>query len=257
MASSVFIALPAFGQVMTTHTTYSLMELAKRLIAAGWDYYFSSYTFPDIGDSRNLMTTAWFDTTDAEWMLQVDADMGFPSQLVLDGLAFGKPVMGCTYPKKTYPIQYVGAWGNSSKAVIENGFMRVDGVGFGVTLIHRSAIQGMLDSGQAKSHVSTADVGGRQLSEFGIKRVIRAFDRIRLESGDDLSEDFSFCLRHRNSGGEVWANINHRVTHVGQHGYSGRYADSIEAHPVQQLPPVQFHRNGKARDGGLLPARAV
>lgn len=223
---SVFIALPAFGQTCTTHTTFSLMALAKVLLANGYDYYFSDYSYPDIAESRNCLTTIWYDRSEAEWMLQVDADMKAEPSLVLDMLAFGKPLTGALYPKKTYPLQFVGSWGKSPR--VEGGFMQVDRIGFGVALIHRSAITSMLESGEAKSVTPKGDVGDRLLKDFNLTRVIKAFTKVETD-GAELSEDYSFCHRHARSGGEVWANIDHRIIHVGQHGYSGRFADVLGA----------------------------
>jgi hypothetical protein len=223
---SIFIALPAFGQTATTHTLASLMALAKVLIANGYDYYFSDYSYPDIADSRNMLTTIWHDRSEAAWMLQVDADMSFEPQLVLDMLECGKPLVGCLYPKKRYPIEFTGSWGALGKPKLEDGFMQVDRIGFGVTLIHRSVIAAMLESGQAQVSSPTRHVAGRLLKDFNLTRVIKAFTTVEVD-GEPLSEDYSFCHRYTQSGGEVWAAIGHRITHVGQHGYSGRFADQL------------------------------
>lgn len=258
---TIFIALPAFGQVCTTHTTASLMALSKHLRPPEYDFHFSDFSFPFIDDSRNLLATFWFDNTADDWLLQIDADMRFNPQLVLDMLGSGHLLTGCLYPKKTYPLQFVGTWGQRSKAGIENGFMEVDGIGGGVMLAHRSVLQAMLDKGVAE--IDTRDQA--TLKDFGLKRIIRAFDRIDTEGGR-LAEDFSFCHRHQQCGGDVWASINHRVIHVGQHGYAGRYADqigsvraagAIETNSLQPLPAVQFHRNGKNGGDQLLGAQAL
>lgn len=216
MPQSVFIALPAFGQTNCSQTTFSLMALAKALIRSGRDYYFSDYSFPDIAESRNALTTIWYDKTDAEWMLQVDADMAWGPQLIIDMLEFGKPLTGVLYPKKRHPIEFVGSW--KAGALIQNGFMQMEGIGFGITLIHRSVVHDMLESGVAES-----DPRGH---DFGLGRLIRAFDIIKVD-GRRLPEDKSFCHRHKQCGGEVWANISHKIGHVGQHEYSGRFADGL------------------------------
>jgi hypothetical protein len=45
-----------------------------------------------------------------------------------------------------------------------------------------------------------------------------------------LSEDMSFCYRWINQcGGEIWANVNHRISHVGPFDYAIRYASILEA----------------------------
>lgn len=214
-----------------TGTTFSLMALAKALLHSGRDYYFTNWAFPDVAESRNVLTTMWFDKTDAEWMLQIDADMAFPPQLVIDMLAFGQPVTGCLYPKKKYPLEYVGYW--NERPPIRDGFMKVEGIGFGVTLIHRSAVAKMLEAGAAQSDERDGDVAGHLLADLGLTRLIRAFDRIDTDRGR-LSEDYSFCERHRQCGGEVWASIAHQITHIGLNGFAGRFADTVATLPAKE-----------------------
>ncbi len=43
-----------------------------------------------------------------------------------------------------------------------------------------------------------------------------------------LSEDLAFCERWRLCGGEVWANVNHLIGHIGPYNYAIRYADYLE-----------------------------
>ena len=223
--AKIFIALPAFGRQNYTPTTASLMQLSQALHAAGHSFYFSTLSNSTIDELRNAMLTIWYDkTTDADWMLQVDADMDFEAQLVLDQLKFDRPLMGCRYPRKTYPVGFVGRELNTPARVID-GFMEMDLIGFGVTMIHRSCVKTLLDSGQARSDEKIErHTAGDILKSYGLTRIIRAFDKIEDENGM-LSEDMSFCRRYRNAGGEVWAATHHRITHVGPHGYIGRYAD--------------------------------
>ena len=45
-----------------------------------------------------------------------------------------------------------------------------------------------------------------------------------------LSEDMSFCYRWTElCGGEIWANVNHRINHVGPFDYAIRYQGILEA----------------------------
>lgn len=226
--------MPAFGQANTSATTTSLINLVQVLERKGIKTAFTAMSFPDIAELRNMFTTIWMDRTDASHMLMVDADMGFEPELVEDMLGFDKPLVGCLYPKRTYPIDFVGrgvAAGITPN--LDSGFMEVEGVGFGVTLIRRDAIHAMLAKGIAKSDDRMAThTAGPMLAKQGVTRLIRAFDTIETETGR-LTEDLSFCRRHRDAGGQVWANITHRITHVGPHGYSGRFIDRIVV-PKQQ-----------------------
>jgi hypothetical protein len=43
-------------------------------------------------------------------------------------------------------------------------------------------------------------------------------------SGTFLSEDYSFCRRWTDMGGEIWADLESRLTHVGPMVFNGNVA---------------------------------
>lgn len=229
VARKVLIALPAFGRINCTETTMAVMSLPPALYSRGIGYYFATQTFTDIGELRNMLLTLWYDRLlDAEHILMVDADMGFAPELVLDMFAFDQPLVGCLYPKKTNPITYVGRGMSPGPGRVDRGFIEVEGAGAGVLLIRRDCVAAMLEQGAAVSDDRLAThTAGPLLAEWGVKRLIRAFDPIETETGR-LTEDLSFCRRHRECGGTVWAAGHHRVTHVGPYGFSGRFLDRAE-----------------------------
>jgi hypothetical protein len=67
-----------------------------------------------------------------------------------------------------------------------------------------------------------------------------------------VSEDLSFCIRHRNAGGKVWAAIGHKISHVGPYDFAARYLDVVE----QQANQVQMEAVKPMSDAeiALLPA---
>lgn len=268
--------MAAFGRTNCTETTMALMALPPALASQGISYAFCTQSFPDIGELRNMLLTLWYDRLpEYTHMLMVDADMGFPPELVLDQFAFDQPLVGCLYPKKTNPISFVGR-GKSAKPIVDRGFVEVDGMGFGVTLIRRDCVTAMLDQNAAQSDDRLAHhIAGALLAEWGVKRIIRAFDPIETPTGK-LSEDLSFCRRHRDSGGTVWANGNHKITHVGPYGFSGRFldhddqrkdrvhvefadrcGDGVKARTVFGLPPMQLQESASTGQGGLFRPSAL
>jgi hypothetical protein len=50
---------------------------------------------------------------------------------------------------------------------------------------------------------------------------------IEKETGQYLSEDYAFCRRWRDLGGEIFADFDSRLTHVGHASYEGSLKDSI------------------------------
>lgn len=221
--SKIFTAMPAFGQVNTSFTTASLVATTRFLAERGIFGGFGQMSFPDLEDLRSMFLTIWFDKIDASHILFVDADMQFDPQLVLDMVDFDKELVGCLYPKRTLPISWVGS-ALPGPEQREQGFLKVEGIGFGVALVSRECVQRIIDGGCEIERNLDRSAAGQVLKSQGIDRMIRAFDKVRL-ADSTLSEDFSFCRRFLDVGGDVWAAIDHRVTHVGHYGFSGCYSD--------------------------------
>lgn len=224
----VLICCPAFGEQMNTRTAQSIYNVGQYLTFKGIPNSFFTISAGDIEEVRNLVVTNWFDQHPAlSHLLMVDADMQFPVDLVADMLAFGKPLTGCFYAKRKFPAEPVGrAFNEGSVDDLVDGFLKVAGVGGGVLLISRHVIQTML---QKLPEVVDADVSGHPgRSTMSQSRLIRAFDKYRDDRGVKLSEDLAFCDRWMRCGGEVWANVNHLIGHIGLHNYAIRYADYLE-----------------------------
>lgn len=229
----VLICCPAFGEQMNTKTAQSVYNVGQYLTFKGIPNSFFTISAGDIEEVRNLIVTNWFDQHPSlSHLLQVDADMAFPVELVADMLAFNKPVTGCFYAKRKFPAEAVGrAFNEGSVDDLVDGFLKVAGVGGGVLLISRHVIQTMLEK---LPEVIDKDVSGHPgRSSMTESRLIRAFDKYRDAQGVKLSEDLAFCDRWARCGGEVWANVHHLIGHIGPHNYAIRYADYLENKAAQ------------------------
>lgn len=221
----VLICVPAFGHMMNSQTAVSLIaltkELADRQIFGGCN----AVSFPDLIDLRNIFLTLWYDRSDASHLLLVDADMQFEPDLVGDMLLADKPLMGCLYPTK----RPNGTWVGSSltpPAEPEGNLLELEYLGAGVMLIRRDCVASMIAANQVEIETDLTKTGlSGLLKPQGANRIIKGFDKTTTDEGRYLSEDFSFCHRHRKSGGKVYAVINHTLTHLGIYPFSGRYGD--------------------------------
>src|SRR5215472_5709653 len=105
--TKIMIATPAYGETFYTPYVSSMFRLTRLFQKNGWDFAFNSIAYSEISESRNYLLTYWFDKTDASHILYVDADMGFPPQLISDMLALEKPVVGAVYPKRALDMKRV------------------------------------------------------------------------------------------------------------------------------------------------------
>jgi hypothetical protein len=229
---SILICVPAGGQMVSSKTTESLFATGQFLTKQGIPNQLSMFSAADIEDIRNLFLTYWYDTTDFTHMLFVDADMGFHPMLVRDMIVFNKPLMGCLYARRQMPASVVGTVpeGHSIKDV-QSGFIKATGLGCGVMMISREVVARMLEkmpelSDRAEGYLLRATDGK-------LTRIIRAFDKYR-DANLRLSEDMAFCHRWQLCGGEIWANIDHKISHVGPFDYHLRYQGVLEAKAAQE-----------------------
>ncbi len=221
MKPSIFCALPAFGHQVNSQTTTSLVALTQRLTLEGIPFAIGAISHPDIADLRNVFATTFYDCLDATHLLFVDADMQFEPELVLDMLRADVPLVGAIYPKKRLPISYVGS-ALDPQAEPEGNLLELEGLGCGVMLIRRDCIENIIAKGNVEIEEDPLGVAADMVKAHGATRIIRLFDLIK-DGKRRLSEDFSFCKRHRDSGGRVMAIINHVTCHLGMYQFAGRY----------------------------------
>lgn len=233
LTPKLFIAVPSFGHVVYSQTAVSLFALVQQLTLREIKAGISALSFPDIADLRNVFLSVFYDAIDATHILFIDADMGFEPELIFDMLAADKQIIGAIYPQKKYPLNWVGS-ALDPQPLPENGILELEGLGCGVMLIRRDAITQMIEAGNVEIDEDMESTAlSSMLEPHGVKRLIKAFDKVTTETGRKLSEDFSFCYRHRKSGGKVYAAIEHTLMHVGPHIFTARYSDmygKVEEH---------------------------
>jgi hypothetical protein len=240
MPNKVFIFVPAFGQQIQAATFLTTHAVQQRFAQHGIGGGISTLSFPDISELRSMATTIWYDTLkDTSHILFIDADMAFSPDLVMDMMILGEPLVGTIYPQRKLPISWAGSGTGESHAERRGNFMRVEGVGMGCTLIHRSVITTMLEKmPEIVDHRIKMHPAGTMLKDAGCDRLIRCFDKIDIPDRGQVSEDLSFCMRWNKCGGTTWAAIGHRISHVGPFDFSGRYLDSVEAAEAAREPDV-------------------
>lgn len=225
----ILICVPAYGQTMAAQTAETLYSLAQWLTKEGINNRLSWYSAADIEDVRNLFVTVWYDGhPQFSHLLFIDSDMGFHPMLVRDMIRFDKPLLGALYAKRKSPASIVGTApeGHTLKDVVK-GFLPSTGVGCGVMLIKRDVIKTMLEKMPHLSDDLPSSLA-EATPDLQLNRIIRAFDKIR-DGNVRLSEDMSFCYRWQQCGGELWANVDHRISHVGPFDFAIRYQGVLEA----------------------------
>lgn len=249
--TKILLATPAHGEMFYAPYVRSIIGLQKLFSRHNWESSFATISYADIVESRNFLLTHFFDNTDATHLLFIDADMGYDPKLIAEMVRLAKPVVGVIAPKRQIDLNRLAelaAKGEPPRRAIARshsflfrpvkggakppvaGFVEVEGCGAGILLIQRDCIKTLLEKLPALNDTAAGTTSPLAQAKR-LTRLIRAFDPITV-GGARLSEDFSFCHRWRRlCGGEVWANINHEITHVGLQRFSGRYMDAMPQGP--------------------------
>lgn len=231
--TGIFIAMPCMMQTVNMSTLVSIYETTKMLQKYGIRNELKCVAASEIDTLRNLFVTIWYDLTDFSHMLFVDADMGWPPDLVKDMIWFNnkwdsKLILGTIYAKRNaQKASCVGAIkaDHDDISKVKDGFLPAEYVGGGVMLVSRAIVREMLEKMPELSSGLPSYMTGPD--ELPLKRFLRCFSKIQ-EPNMDLSEDVSFCERWKRCGGEIWANVRYHISHIGPFDHRIRYEGILE-----------------------------
>jgi hypothetical protein len=189
--------------------------------------------------ARANLVTMFLDDPAATHLLFVDADIGFTPEQVFRLIESGADVVAGTYPIKrvnwdkakrmlegnrppvpSAALDYVLEINDPDNIVLVNGFTRVRYAGTGFLMIRRHVLERMCRHPAYASlqffREHSADALAGSPNRFALFECM-----IDPRSGTYLSEDFAFCKRWTDIGGEIWADLESRLDHVGPSMFRG------------------------------------
>jgi hypothetical protein len=232
------VATPCFGGQISVRYAGSLFKLQKAV--RGYDDLDLKILFKDgdalITRARASLVAQFLDDPEATHLLFVDADIGFEPEQVVRLIECGADMCAAVYPIKRIDwdkvrtviqqarpnpaaatLQYVFEVEDPNAVVARGGFVKVRYAGTGFLMVRRAALERMCvhypQLRFARDH--SLDAASASENRFAL------FDCLIDESGTYLSEDFAFCRRWTDIGGEIWADLNSRLDHVGPMTFCG------------------------------------
>ena len=116
-------------------------------------------------------------------------------------------------------LDYVVDFADPRNPTVVGNFVKVKQIGTGFLMIRRSAFERMA-AHYRELRYNSQHVGANR--ELGSANSYGFFDcMIEPETGAYLSEDYTFCRRWTDLGGEIWADGSSRLTHVGPVPFEG------------------------------------
>jgi hypothetical protein len=186
--------------------------------------------------ARASLVSQFLDDPAATHLLFIDADIGFEPEQVLRLLECGADMCAAVYPIKRIDwdkvkdtiararpnpgaasLAYVFEVDDPQAVVERGGFIKVRYAGTGFLMIRRAAIERICarhpELRFRRDHSS--DAGAASENRFAL------FESMIAQDGTYLSEDFAFCKRWTDMGGEIWADLDSKLNHVGPMTFRG------------------------------------
>ncbi len=238
----VVVGTPCFGGLVTQDYAMSLLNLQAAAPEAGFDLAVLMLGNDAlITRGRSAIVAKFLDAANATHLLFVDADITFSPDQVARMLAFDKDFVAGFYPAKIIDWQQlVARAGKSAESIEEAGLAYVgdlckgdelktkDGfatgvyAGTGFQLIKRNVFERMM---AAHPELKYAALHAFPRPMQPSNNLYALFDcMIDQETGVYLSEDYAFCRRWRALGGEIWLDLQSRLTHTGNYSFRGHAA---------------------------------
>ena len=235
------VATPCFGGQVSSIYASSIFQLQRAVRAKS---NIDLKVLMRDGDAlitraRANLVTMFLDDPAATHFLFVDADIGFTPDQVFRLIESGADVVAGVYPVKrvnwdkakralqsnpskaaSAALDYVLELDDPDQVVVVNGFARVRYAGTGFLMIRRHVLERMCEHPAYASlqffREHSADALAGSPNRFALFECM-----IDAKTGTYLSEDFAFCKRWTDIGGEIWADLDSRLDHVGPSVFHG------------------------------------
>jgi len=235
---NLVLATPCFGGQISVLYAASLLKLQQ--IVRTYSGLTLKVIFKDgdalITRARASLISQFLDDPESTHLLFVDADIGFAPDQVLRLIECGADMCAAIYPikridwdkvRKTIEaarqnpaaaaLKYVFEVDDPNAVTAKAGFVKVRYAGTGFLMIRREALQRMCGHyphlQYKRDHSSDAATASG--NRFAL------FECMIAEDGTYLSEDFAFCKRWTDMGGEIWADYESQLNHVGPMTFCG------------------------------------
>jgi hypothetical protein len=243
---NLVVATPCFGGQVSALYTASLLKLQAR--ARAYRGLRLKVLFKDgdalITRARASLISQFLDDCAATHLLFIDADIGFAPEQVLRLIECGADMCAAIYPIKRIDwdqvrtsiesgranpaaaaLKYVFEVDDPHAVIEKGGFVKVRYAGTGFLMIRRRALEQMCARyphlKYKRDH--SLDAATASNNRFAL------FECMIAEDGTYLSEDFAFCKRWTDMGGEIWTDLDSRLDHIGPMTFSGDLSSQFAA----------------------------
>lgn len=198
--------------------------------------------------ARQTIVSHFLETLEATHLLFIDADIGFEPEQVFRLLEFNQDFTAAAYPIKkinwnlipaaiqagrapleSATLSYVVDVDPGERLITRNGFVKARYAGTGFMMIRRSALLAMIEHYPELRYTREHKADDPLLDSPWRSALFNCL--IDQSTGTYLSEDYSFCRRWTDMGGEIWVDYKSRLNHVGPMIFRGDLSAQAELPP--------------------------
>jgi hypothetical protein len=207
------IAIPCYGGMLSEATFTGMMKWSIFCRQHNLDYFVDTiFNESLIPRGRNSHTAKFLDNPNATHLMFIDADIGFEPWHIVSLIRREADIVGGLYPMKSLPINYVvnqipGV--NVPTAELQ----QVATIGTGFMLIKRNVFTKMYEHPEVTRYKQ--DIG----LDPKLDAHMATFFDCAVKEGRYFSEDWLFCHRWRELGGQIWADTKVKLIHFGAYAF--------------------------------------
>ena len=234
---SIMIATPMYGGMCTGHYVIGLLRSVMRLREMGINVYWAQIMNESlITRARNDLVRTFLERGH-DYLMFIDADIGFDAEDVLTLLAADRDVACGVYPKKEVDWDQVAKAAKEGKENLRDyggafvfnmtgeghaetdpeGMIEVRHAGTGFMLIKRGVFEHLMPHVPTYRTASFKNEAGDYVKPLTYEFFATSID----DGGALLSEDYHFCELFRKHGGKIHANPFLKLEHVGTYVFTG------------------------------------
>jgi len=242
--NKVFIATPCYGGNLTEPYFKSILRLVFFCDKHQIPLQFGTIANESLVTRARNTLTAFFLQSDCTHLFFIDADIEFKVEDFIRLVVADRDVVVGAYPKKginwgtvkehvrttpdttddiisaagsEYAINFNFKSPEDRSVEVQDGLIALKDAGTGFMLIKREVIEKM-----AKHYPETKYNNDINVEKSLDKFTFALFDTMIEESSKRyLSEDYTFCRRWQNMGGEIWLDPNINLNHYGTIPFKG------------------------------------
>lgn len=247
----VMVATPCYGGMIGEPYLKAMTGLAILFKHYGLNFTLATLSNESlVTRARNTLTAMFLENSTYTHMMFIDADIGFDPQDIVKMLHRDKDIVTGAYPKKTinwpaihgvatdkkpddpfelakfqasYALNIKREHMDSQEIPLVKGLIPVLDAGTGFMMIKRSVIDKM-----TKEYADT-----RYNNDLNTDPKLQPYFYALFDTMIDpntkryLSEDYTFCRRWQQMGGEIWMDPSINLDHYGSYQFQGNIAEQF------------------------------